>query len=325
MAIYPQFIKNNKISNFSLNFKKRVPLIADSAAYPHISVFSNFSSEEFQEFFSLDYAYFEDRAISGQNYEKLYDVVFSGCSETTGRLLSDDDSYSESHHVWGKVVSKYYGVDSLNLAIGGASAMSILHDFRDYVNKNGPPKHFLVLFPRLDARIELFQDNLFLINDDNQNESYRPKVNSTRLGESTAKYSKAPHKAQDVLSGTYVNFLNVQSILTLETLCAALNINLIYSTWSTESAVLIEEANREALSRGKTIPFKNYIETSFNCLANDHKNAAEQMPTDCHLELSGHPQFYAGYDESHMGAHPHAHIGEEFVAELTKRGYTASL
>tara|TARA_B110000503_G_scaffold99511_2_gene148871 strand:- start:7889 stop:8338 length:450 start_codon:yes stop_codon:yes gene_type:complete len=146
-------------------------------------------------------------------------------------------------------------------------------------------------------------------------------VNSSNIGDAEASYAKKPYEVSTVISPTYAIYLNIQSILVLELICELAGINLIYSTWSLETDAVINAANLASLDNRIPIPFKNYIEIDYRTVNNNCEDAAERLPKDCHLNLAEHPQFYIGRQNNHMGVHAHAHVAENFIAELGRRGY----
>lgn len=272
----------------------------------------------------------EARDEQFQDLDKHYETIFSGCSETYGDFI-DRDLSAANDYVWGTIVSNYLETKSANLAMGGASAISILDDYLYQIKNYGPPKNFFVLYPRIDCRLPFIEDPGYLINFKGDDEHSYPSefeiFNAVNIGiyENEQKISKRPHAIQKVLARPYVTYLNLQAILNAEVLCKLTGTNFIYSSWSIETTSIIEASNEAAKFLNLEVPFKNYIKIDYEMIDTDYDQGAMSIPKDCHKELNNHPNFYMGEENSHMGVHAHAHVAKNFIDELTKRGYTATL
>ena len=294
------------------------------------------------DIFSLKLRKSQEKEALNQDLNRYYETIYSGCSETYGSHIATGtlplppgnkerppDLSTAYPNIWGSIVCSRMGGEFLNLSTGGASAISILDDYMYQTKKYGAPKNLLVLFPRIDTRLPFVNDPEILISEPADGEFFEldEYVYATQVSEYgvTQKFSKRPHAIQSVMSGTYTSYLNLQAILTLELLCTLSNTNLIYSTWSLETAGLIEAANEYASKNLYDIPFKNYIQIDYRIYGSDYDKLAEDLPKDCHQDLKSHPYYLIGLDNSHMGVHAHRHIAENFIDELTKRGYTATL
>ena len=294
------------------------------------------------DIFSLKLRKSHEKEALNQDLNRYYETIYSGCSETYGSHITTGtlplppgnkerppDLSTAYHNIWGSIACSRIGGEFLNLANGGASAISILDDYMYQTRKYGAPKNLLVLFPRIDTRLPFVNDPDVLISKPADDEFFdvNEYVYATQVAEDSAiqKLSKRPHAIQSVMSGTYTAYLNLQAILTLELLCDLSNTNLIYSTWSLETAGLIEAANEFATRNSYDMPFKNYIQIDYRIYGSDYDKLVEDLPKNCHQDLAAHPRFSMGLDNSHMGIHAHRPIAENFTDELTKRGYTATL
>lgn len=294
------------------------------------------------DIFSLKLRKSHEKEALNQDLNRYYETIYSGCSETYGSHIATGtlppmegdkerppDLSTAYHNIWGSIVCSQIGGEFLNLATGGASAISILDDYMYQTRKYGAPKNLLVLFPRIDTRLPFVNDPDVLISKPANDEFFELNeyVYATQVAEDglTQKFSKKPHAIQSVMSGTYAAYLNLQAILTLELLCDLSNTNLIYSTWSLETAGLIEAANEYANTNSYDMPFKNYIQIDYRIYGSDYDKLAEDLPKNCHQDLKTHPLYNIGAENSHMGVHAHAHVAENFLDELTKRGYSVTV
>jgi len=278
---------------------------------------------DFLEFFGLTIFSQTDKKISNQNFHKHYDVVYSGCSETTGRLLAKDDwTYDQIHHVWGEIVANSLNQSRINISFGGASIHAIVSSVLSHIKNNGAPEHLFLLFPPASTRLVIPQsDNL---KDQRGHRIHDTFSHAGHIGIDTPNYSKLPFDANEVLSSNFATYFNIQQILVLETIAELTDINLIYSTWGYENDCLFLAANETAKKLNTKVPFKNYVSNPHTYAGNNAANLVVPLPESCHQELKSH-EFFDVSRNAHMGVHPHAHIAEMFQKELTKRGYSATL
>lgn len=288
---------------------------------------SELSEEQFDELFCLAPTNKVDREISNQDFNKQHDLIVAGCSETTGRLLhpSDDKISSEQIYIWATKPAEYLGFSKnfLNISSGGISTQGIVSSIFTQVREQGAPKHLLILFPRFDTRMTLAQDGRALIDKDNRKnvgDYAAPLVWASNVGTQFLRHARAPYNVATVIPQSVPIYLSVQSIMSLESLCLAAGINLIYSTWSKESNALIKAANKTAQDLGKKKPFSNYLDLSIQAEGSKTGLFGQRIPAECHLENQEHPRFIEGM-LGHFGIHAHAHIGEDYVEELKVRGF----
>lgn len=285
---------------------------------------SSITELEFLEFFGLTTMFHQDKLVSRQDFDKNYELIYAGCSETTGRLLSEGDfTYDQEEYVWGSYVSRFMGSEYLNISMGGASAYAIVSSLIAHINQYGPPKHLFVLFPQLGTRFLVAQDEH--LKDVQSHRTETLFSNCGRIGEDfSVKYARKPFDSSYVISPTIATFYGVQSIRTLELVASLADINLIYSTWNLETDSIISAANATARTMGKDIPFKNYVTNPYCYAGNNASNVIQPLPEGCHEDLKSHDYYELGR-KAHMGVHAQAHISEIFTEELTRRGYSASL
>lgn len=295
-----------------------------------MSYLQGISNKTFREFFSLDAFGLIDE-LNALGYKKYYKYVYSGCSETLGEFLSEcSDTHSVDYnetrkHTWGDIVGSRIGIpESLNLAVGGNSVMGIVSSLIRQVRMHGAPDHIFVLLPNLDSRIAFIGDPNSLISLRNPTDTIS---NVSGVGDYETNYSKKPHMVEEILSKRWTTYLNIQSLLSLEALCEASNINLIYSTWSTATHKVLTAANHIATVDGDPLPFKNYVPSDYRKSAGDIgcMIAANSIDKGCHSNDTNHPRWGIGRGGHHMGAHAHLHIADIFAQELKNRGIPLSL
>lgn len=317
--------RNTSDSEFSREIKNR--LVPDEIDEFH-SKFLSQREDLFLDVFSLRRRRSHDKEALGQNLDRHYETIYSGCSETYGDLIAKEgangviDMKGTVEHNWGTIVSNHVGGSFANLATGGASAVSIVDEYMYQIKNFGAPKNLFILFPKIDSRIPFIGDSQYLVSETDPTGDHNPfeYINATRIGDSgDMVFSKRPHKVQEVVSKTYATYLNIQAILTLETLCTLTKTNLMYSTWSKETSSVLEAANSTAEKYKLEIPFKNYIKTEYYTIGTDCDSGADRISRACHSkhsELEAHPHYYIGRGGSHMGVHAHRHVAENFIAHL---------
>lgn len=322
-------IEGNKQSYFSDNFKTELSFVGDKKELqPFWGPYSSeFREQDFEELFCLVPTNKIDRQISEQDFNKHYDLMIAGCSETTGRLLhpTTDKIASEQIHIWATGPADYLGFNSnfLNISSGGISAQGIVSSIFSQIREQGAPKHLFILFPRLDTRMTLVQDKDVLIdkgNKKNFGDYVNPVTWASNVGIQILNHAKRPYGVSEVIPQAVPVYLNIQSIMALESLCKVTGINLIYSTWNKQSNALIKAANKTATDLGNTEPFSNYIDLSIQAEGSKTGEFGQMVPDNCHLENREHPRFFEGM-HGHFGVHAHAHIGQDYVEELKRRGF----
>ena len=254
-----------------------------------------------------------------QNLNKSYDLIFSGCSETTSAYLSDDRDTYDGSEVWGAIVAKNLGVDSLNLGLGAAGAYEISRALISQFRKNGNPKTLLCLYPDL-GRLNIPSDSNFLVDNTSTKVGIRYSQISSQIPSSTYQptYSKRPHLKEDIIPNLLPVWLNLQSILFLEQYCLSNNIKFFYSSWSSQASAILSLINNLSLDRYGHKSYPGYIDTdpdgwslykydTPNCGVENHAQAS--VKSDKYFDI--------GSDGKHMGKHRHMHIADIFTKVLS--------
>lgn len=319
----------NPYSNFFTNFLKELKAydIVDKEIENFAKFWNGLDSitfNEFTEFIGNRMVFTDEQLITRQNYDKHYNIIYAGCSETTGRLLSEDDkSCDNEEYVWGNYLARSLDLDYLNVSLGGAGAYSIVSSVLTQIDKNGSPKHLFILFPQLGTRFQVAQDDTLRNLDGHRTNDLFSLCGTVGLNAS-ANYGKKPFNSAHVLGPTLAAAYSVQAIRTVELVAKLAKINLIYSTWSLETQAFITAANKTAEDANQEIPFKNFIENENVYIGNHANSTPTPIAQGCHKELESHKRYNLGRRD-HMGVHAHAHLAKIFIEELTKRGYTATL
>jgi hypothetical protein len=259
----------------------------------------------------------------GQDISYSYDLVFSGCSETTGEYLTDNPQAYSGEDIWGFLVSKHFKMSTLSFGLGAASVYEINKRLLSRFSKHGNPKTLLCLYPDL-TRLNIPNDPSSLV-DRKSSKSSGTQIYTQRStqvssgGNSTPNYSKKPHLKEDVIPEIVPLWLNLQSILTLEQYCFSNNITFLYSTWSPQTEDILSSINTLSLSENEAKSYPGYLngkllewrilEENSGCLLPEHS-----------LKTTTNKKYYRfGSDGLHMGTHRHMHFADLFIENLGKK------
>lgn len=253
-----------------------------------------------------------------QNFNKQYDFVFAGCSQTHGDHIVPPLVPEGSHkNVWGFLIAKHFNIETINLGLGADSCYNIVKRLMHHFSLAGNPKTLAVLFPDL-YRLTMPRDESVLIGK--RPSGINELIESVFLSEeneteiSKPKYSKIPYYKEEVISNLTPLWLNIQSILMLEQYCKSSGIRLIYGSWCPDFELIINKI--------KIGYFKNYnleIFQSYMHLDSLSWENPGNKNNGCHKDLLNENTkiFNLGVDGQHMGTHRHKHISELFIKELT--------
>jgi len=244
-----------------------------------------------------------------QNFEKNYEFVFSGCSQTNGYYITEPSVKSADYKdIWGFQIADAYGKEALNLGMGGWGAEAILKGLMHHFEKNGNPKILLVLYPDL-GRIE---------GVDNYKVSMKTPLNHHEMiqhwflrvsdDEKVNKVSTLPHAPSDVIPFTQALYRNLQSILILDQYCRKNNIYFKYTSWDNETNAFLK------MLKGTFHQYSNYSDP-----VNPVFDKATFKNLDCHKEIEKDKLeniWNIGSDNQHIGIHQHIHIAEQFKKEI---------
>jgi len=175
------------------------------------------------------------------------DILFAGCSQTWGEGVVYDG-------IWGNILSELLDTKSYNLGSGGKSTQFIVQNTIAFCKKYGNPKAIFCLFPEF-IRIEMKSDVSFMVGKAAPAGRYGkvtysliPNLNPDK----TAKYSKAPHSAEEIIPLEFIFSVNLDYINMLELYCELNNIKLFWGTW--------DRFQDEYLNKNiDSLDFKNYV------------------------------------------------------------------
>ena len=244
-----------------------------------------------------------------QEFNKHYDFVFSGCSQTHGDFITEPKVKGADYKdIWGFQLADQYGKQALNLGMGGWGAESILKGLMHHFQKNGNPKVLLVLYPDL-GRIEGVDSNKLKMRTPlNTHELIQHWFLRASDDEKVNRLSALPHTPADVVPFTQALYKNLQSILILNEYCKQNNIYFKYTSWHHITNAFLKML-KESFSE-----YSNYSEPE--CFSFD-KPTFENL--ECHNDIKENKIesiWNIGHDKDHIGIHQHIHIAEQFKKEL---------
>jgi hypothetical protein len=264
----------------------------------------------------------EDFIPRGQDISYNYDLVFSGCSETTGEYLTDTPETYSGEDIWGSLVSEHFKVPALSFGFGAASPYEINKRLLSRFSKHGNPKTLLCLYPDL-TRLNIPSDPTNLI-DKRFSTSSNPEVYTQSCSQISAKgvtpnYSKKPHLKEDVIPEIVPLWLNLQSILTLEQYCLSNNIKFLYSTWSAQTDDIISSINTLSLAERGAKSYPGYLDDKLLEWKILEENGGCLLP-EHNLKTTTNKKYYKfGKDGKHMGTHRHMHFADLFIEKLDSK------
>lgn len=268
----------------------------------------------FSSFFTLETDKVNFFNPPNQNLDKNYELVFAGCSETNGCFISVDKNINYNK-IWGFQISEMVKKEAVNLSQGGWGADTIVKNLIGFFGRNGNPKVLLVLFPDF-SRLELpetrnFKPIRYKNSDFIGHQSLRNYVDD----EKKCSVSHRPHKWKDIIDLTVPLWQFLQSILILEQYCKSSNIFLRYSSWDSQTNILLDTL------KNNTDLYQSYVKLD----SDDWINYTPNFYLECHKKLRTTYKeiFDMGHDGRHMGIHRHTHIAEGFIEEIEKN-YTWS-
>jgi hypothetical protein len=255
----------------------------------------------------------------GQDMSHNYDLVFSGCSETTGEYLTDAPESYGGEDIWGFIVSKHLEISALNFGFGAASAYEINKRLFSRFSRHGNPKTLLCVYPDL-TRLNIPNDPNNLVDKRFIGSKFPPIYSQacTQIGSSgaTPNYSKKPHLKEDVIPGIVPLWLNLQSILTLEQYCRSNNVKFLYSTWSPQADDIISSINILSLAKHGVKSYAGYLDGKLLDWRILEENGGCVLPEHNLKTITNKKYFSFGSDGLHMGTHKHMHFAELFIDAL---------
>lgn len=291
----------------------------------------------------------------GPDFRRGIDILAAGCSLTYGVGVPENGT-------WASHLATLADRSYCNLSAPGVSIDWITNQIYRFIYTFGPPKNLFVVFPDLIRGEDVIDDwsrvspessgsmdfNQQSWNLDQTAASItRQFIRSTK--EDLPKYMRRPYEVEYTSSVANAIRVSVREIRQLELFCKHAGINLAWSTWSDDLAVLVQDLPVE-------YEFDNFV--FLEGLHSWESHVTDLMPTTdapdvivdrkivhkpdwsncqcsitkiedscieysmCHFDLeknyglsfhAGTDRFRPGNSTAHIGVHKHIHIAETFI------------
>lgn len=247
------------------------------------------------------------------NFIDNADILIAGCSFTYGIAL--DEKY-----IWPELIKQMTKQKCANIGFPGYSVPAIISTIFAYIRKFEKPKTIICLFPDLhrmhipvipgklfDSKLMLHRDYI----DKNNFPAMLWPIDKSLYDQ--PKFSKMPHEITDILPDIFAIWMSIQNIHLLEQFCFESNINLIWATWSTSAAEIINNI--------KSLADETYFKYYVGHIDGISYSNKETYIKDCHLNLKKEDKttFFMAKDDNHWGSHAHIHFADFFYDILKKR------
>lgn len=243
------------------------------------------------------------------------DLLVAGCSQTWGVGLQEKN-------LWGTRLAQYLKVDSyVNIGYLGWSIDGIVTNVLRYIDKYGKPKKLALLLPDFYRVVSAYATDIVL--PDGYNAKHYPDghiqsgVEYTWLNRSLTlpKYSKRPHKIQDILPLEHSIYESVKMLQILVMYCKAAGIDLVWGSWEEDTCYLFEKVAKDI---SLNLDLTDYVSLSDINRVNEGQ-CHEELKADC-------PDvFYSAADDrhnrrgGHMGSHMHIHVADKFLSKFASK------
>lgn len=221
-------------------------------------------------------------------FKKNPDLLFGGCSVTFGVGLPEE-------YTWWSLLSKKLGAEKIaNISMYGNSIEKAVYSIIKYIKLYGSPKAICFLAPE-PYRYEAFFNGVLGVHSLSRDDKYENK------------FSKYPYPPSEVISGDNALYSSIRALITLETICKAANIKLVWGTWSPHTEKLIETVG------------SFYFEYYLQGLENGHvhkKYLNKFMPEDKEKTVFNLAADRLNGSLGHFGSNYHRGIAEEFERGL---------
>lgn len=250
--------------------------------------------------------YYNNFGYRSSDWHAGSSILAVGCSNTFA--LGVPIEYS-----WPQILSTKINKDVRNLSIPGSSIMHLVCKMFAYFKEFGNPEIIFCLFPD-PFRMTIPGNNNLTSGEYNKSGWIMNDVHLQKYSDSVisnrSKYSRIPHKYEDVLPLELSVFLSSQAIHLLEQYCSSNNIKLFWSSWDYPFSNTINTI--------ETKVFDNFFYDQEVIISNNDMNF------ECHKEYAENSfkYFRIGLDNeddpgtAHPGLHKHIHIAESFYKKL---------
>jgi hypothetical protein len=257
------------------------------------------------------------------------ELLALGCSMTHGLGIHEE-------YRWSNILSGKLKKSLANLGYSGDSAIGQLNKAFWYFKNFGNPKIIAALFPLYRMSFPYIPNK----NISEQQKNWRKEdfLNYKQTSiipnvDSFEKFSKSPHRLEDVVSYESTLFYTNLAISVLDQYCKSNNIKFVWSVWDGKSipqfGIKDDSITEEALKYFEK-EYDSYL--AVDCLLwNIDKNGIESdsngRSLECHSEFKYNPLFHRaadtlnGLDRAHFGLHRNIHIAESFYDKLYKESY----
>jgi len=239
------------------------------------------------------------------------------------------------------------------LSASGRGTPFLVDHLFSYFKIYGNPKILICLFPDA-ARMQIYSDPKQMISKlhlDKGSHLYRQNIkdstgitfnsNLSKFGHINAKYSQAPHYAENVMPVETASALAFQHIKFLEMYCKLAGIKLIWSTWDIILEMGLENYDHDYenfISTGNKYWHSREEDSYYDRLHLEsdtpyNLNRHDLYHTDnkeCNKFLDCHSEFREKYGKNwdvatdlgftfgqqHWGIHHHMHIAEKFIKKM---------
>jgi hypothetical protein len=263
--------------------------------------------------------------------KKNTDLLIGGCSFTYGVGIPQE-------FMWAEIVARDLNFSYANISMPGDSVAGQVKKIFAYFKQYGHPKVLCVLFPEFGRFYSPQNKNHFVLNSALINMERKKKNNedienfweesymyTSYLGSTMpdVKFSRSPHKAEDVLVPEVAHFYSAQFLLMLEQYCNLAGIKFIWSIWDIKNLKIIKSLNKEQYTGVIDINMENWhrnFDTTEDIYSEDKKRIL------CHEELreKNSEIFDFGMDRdyglkgSHWGSHRNQHIADIMKENILK-------
>jgi hypothetical protein len=246
-----------------------------------------------------------------KNWEGPTEIIGAGCSMTYGSGVHVDAR-------WTNILSKMINTDIRNISQPGACIHEIVLQIISHIKLFGNPKQIICLFPDPFRVTVPTRNDLITVRGSSKpketvhlsNVEMNNKINQKKS------YLKKPYLYEDLLPLEFPLYFSMMAIHSLEQICKAGNISLVWTSWDVKFQDFLFKLDKEN-------PFTNFLysketycdrfNSMFNnlkCHEENKKNFADYFDNGKDIEL--------GLERSHPGYHWHLHVAEAFYKKIRK-------
>jgi hypothetical protein len=264
-------------------------------------------------------------------FKKDTDLLIAGCSFTYGVGIPKE-------FMWAEIVAKDLNLSHANLALPGESVVGQVKKIFAYFKEYGHPKFLCAMFPDFGRFLspqnsKHFVSNSALLNIERKKADNISIENfwddnflyTSNLGPwiPDIKFSRSPHKAENVLIPEISHFYSAQFILMLEQYCILAGINFIWSIWDVKNLKIIESIKKEEYTTLINVEMENW-NRDFESIEDVYTVNKKRILCHKDLEEKNNEIFHYAMDRgkglnlSHWGSHRNQHIADIMKDNILK-------